>query len=965
MNFRYTSLALSILFLLPCLLFAQKNNTTDSLLLSKEGKALLLKSDNAESNESNIQYLQKALEKFQTIKDKANILVCYNRLSTAFYYNKNYLKYQDYSLTALNYAQANFKPNDTLHIYALSNRAVFFIFKEDYSKALELFKENLDIVAQDTINYTPTFEINNIGYVYQHYIGDFERALQYYAKAQKVETNLSVNDQRLSANIYANIGYCLKEKQSLDSAYLNFQKALHALSKLETIEYNKQLEWYCYQNISDIYLQKGQKKLCLEYANKALKLIEAYPSIWDPQLTYETFGNFYLGEKDYKKSIAFYTKAIEATRGNPEVHKPVNAATLLAKVLSESQKYTAALDTLQSVLQIIAPDFKNSMVQTYPDIASIVHKKSGLDIISTKAGIFYDRYLQLKDQKDLVAAMEHYQLASQIINSLRQSFSEEGSKSFLAEESVKLYENAIKTALALHQTTGKEKHLHQAFLFAESNKSVSLLESIKKNTAMGFGNLPQDLLEEEKEFKSDLTFLQKLIYLEKQNQDQSDPERLKDLNTQLFETKEKHQDFLEALEKKFPKYHELKYRPQLATVDQIQQERLDDKSVLLEYFVGEKHIFLFCISQQEVKAFDIPKDPLILESFAFLQEIISHPPEGKTYISELAQFNKHAPFLFEKLLAPCHSLFSQNIEQLIIVPDDFLNYLPFEILSTTAAPKATNDYSLEQQNYLFEDFQISYNFSASLLLQNENKIYQTEHPFAGFAPVFNDMEVASSRGCEDGKLYRLQCNQQEVEDLHQLMGGDRFIGPEANKNQFLQASSQYNILHLATHACLDQDDPNYNRIYFTDDHLSNFDLNNCAVNANLVVLSACNTNSGTLIKGDGVMSLSKGFTLAGCPSIVTSLWAVDDCSTSKFMLDFYQQLKEGQDKDQALQHTKLAYLATASKAGKHPYYWATFVQFGNTQALTFNTGWTNLMWLGLLGIGLLFFMGKFIGRKTA
>ena len=965
MNFRYTWSVLWILLFLPCLLFAQKNNATDSLLLLKEGKALLLKSDNAESNEKNIQYLQEALEKFHSIKDKANILVCYNRLSTAYYYNKNYLKYQEYSLLALEYAQANFKPNDTLHIYALSNRAIFFIFKEDYPKSLELFKENLDIVTQDSTDFIPAFELNNIGFIYQHYVGDFDRALQYYAKAKRIENNTSLDYPRLTGTIYTNIGYCLKEKQNLDSAYVYFQKTLTFLKQQEIIEHSKQLEWYCYQNISDIYLQKGQKKLCLEYANKALKLIEAYPSIWDPQLTYETFGNFYLEEKDYKKSIAFYTKAIEATRGNPEVHKPVNAATLLAKVLSESKKYDAALDTLQSVLQIISSDFKDPVIQHYPELTSIVHKKSGLDIISNKANIFYDRYLQLKDPKDLVAAMEHYQLASQIINSLRQSFSEEGSKSFLAEESVKLYEKAIKTALTLHQITGEDQYLHQAFLFAESNKSVSLLESIKKNTAMGFGNLPQNLLEEEKEFKSDLTFLQKLIYLEKQNPDQSDPERLKHLNTQLFETKEKHQDFLEALEKKFPTYHELKYRPQLATVDQIQQERLDDKSVLLEYFVGEKHIFLFCISQQEVKAFDIPKDPLILESFAFLQDIISHPPKGKTYVHELAQFNKHAPFLFEKLLAPCHALLSQNIKQLIIVPDDFLNYLPFEILSTTATPKATNDYSLEQQDYLFEDFQISYNFSASLLLQNENKIYKTEHAFAGFAPIFNGMEVASNRSCEDGQLYRLQCNQQEVEDLHLLMGGDRFIGREANKNQFLQASSQYNILHLATHACLDQDDPNYNRIYFTDDHLSNFELNNCAVNANLVVLSACNTNSGTLIKGDGVMSLSKGFTLAGCPSIVTSLWAVDDCSTSKLMLDFYQQLKEGQDKDQALQHTKLAYLATASKADKHPYYWATFVQLGNTQALTFNAGWTNLICLGLLGIGFLFFLVKFIGRKTA
>ncbi len=964
MNFRQKKFTLWMLLLLPCFLIAQKNNTTDSLLLKKEGEALLLKSDNAESNELNIQYLQEALEKFQSISDEANTLICYNKLTTAFYFSKNYLKYQDYSLIALKYAQSNFEQSDTLHIYAQSNRALFFIFKEDYGKALELLKKNLDILTQNSVDFMARVEINNIGFIYQHYIGDFERALQYYSKAQNIKDNLSAYNQRQTVNLYSNIGYCLKEKQLLDSAYLSFQKALTFLDQLETIEYDKQIEWYCYQNISDIYLQKGNKKRCLEYAHKALKLIEAYPSIWDPQLTYETFGNFYLAEKDYEKSIAFYSKAIEATRGNPEVHKPVNAATLLAEVLSKTKKHTAALDTLQSVLQIIAPDFKNPAIDTYPEMESIVHKKSGLDIITSKANIFYNRYLQHKDQNDLVAAMEHYQLASQIINSLRQSFSEEGSKSLLAKKSVKLYENAIETALALHQNTEEEQYLQQAFLFAESNKSVSLLESIKKNTAMGFGNIPQDLLDQEKEFKSDLTFLKKLIYLQKQDHSSEDSQKLKILNAQLFEVKEKHQDFLEMLEKKFPKYHELKYQPQLASVQQIQQQLLDDKSILLEYFVGEKNIFLFCLSQQEHRVFKITKTPQILESFAFLQDIISHPPTGQTYTTELALFNKHAPYLFEELLAPCLPLFSQGIEKLIIVPDDFLNYLPFEILNSASSPAADTDYSLAKQQYLFEDFQISYNFSASLLLQNQNKNYQTKQSFAGFAPIFDNLQIADNRTCEDGQLYRLQCNQQEVEDLQQLMGGTAFIGAEAQKEKFIQSSGQYNILHLATHACLDQDDPDYNRIYFTDDHLSNFDLNNCAVNTNLVVLSACNTNSGTLVKGDGVMSLSKGFTLAGCPSIVTSLWAVDDCSTSKLMLDFYQQLKEGQAKDQALQHTKLTYLRKANKANSHPYYWATFVQFGDTRALDFGRPWTSFLLLGLFGIGALFFIYRSLQNKA-
>ena len=934
-----------VLLLLGQPVFTQTLSPVESDRLLKEGKAFIEKSKSTPTYDSSIYYLHQALHRFQKIDDPSNLLTCYNRLSSAYYNNRDYLKFQEYAQKAWEFARAHFDESDRAYLSASTNLATCFLFKEDYSKALDLFKKILEWREKDSIDYRTARAANNIGFVYHHHVGDFERASQYYSKATRLFAGADLKNQKFAAFTLSNVAYCLKEKQLPDSAYHTFQKTLDLLSQLDAGEFNDRTKWYCYQNMADIHLQKGQQDRCLHYAQKALQLVNDNKAILDPQLTYETLGNYFLQEKKYARALPYFEKAVEATRGNPEVHKPVNSACHLARALCSLQKYGTALDTLQSALQVLSPDFQNPDARTNPPVESISHKSSGLELIQTKATAFYQRHLRNGNQADLQSALENYQLASRIINSLRQDYAEDVSKYLLAEKSVALYEKAIEVALALYQKTRAEEYFKEAFLFAEKNKSVSLLESIRQNTAMGFGHLPDSLLEKEKSLRSELTFLHKLIYLEKQGS--PDEDRLQELNARLFESKEDHRELVEELENNFPRYHEIKYRPHWAGVDELRQKALDPQTALLEYFVGEEQIYLFGITREGAKAVRIPKGHELLESFTQLRNILNAPPDGKTYADQLARFNRIAPQLFTALLEPALSLLEQK-EKLILIPDDWLNYLPFEILTSRPAVDATSGYDLAAQQYLFEDFSISYNFSASLLLQNHGKAYQAPQPFAGFAPRFQELAWSGVRGCEDGQLYRLQCNQQEVEDLSRLMAGEAFLGNSAGKDQFLRLSGQYDILHLATHACLDQDHPEFNRIYFTDDHLSNFDLNNCSLRSNLVVLSACNTNSGTLVKGDGVMSLAKGFTLAGCPSTVTSLWAVDDCSTSEFMLDFYRHLNGGKAKDQALRAAKVDYLGKADKVTAHPYYWAPFLQFGNTAPLQQDRSFRWWLWGGMV-----------------
>ncbi|MCB0620683.1 MAG: CHAT domain-containing protein, partial [Saprospiraceae bacterium] len=193
-------------------------------------------------------------------------------------------------------------------------------------------------------------------------------------------------------------------------------------------------------------------------------------------------------------------------------------------------------------------------------------------------------------------------------------------------------------------------------------------------------------------------------------------------------------------------------------------------------------------------------------------------------------------------------------------------------------------------------------------------------------------------------LAPLAGNKQEVLDIAGLLGGDYFLDGQADRESFERSARQYQIVHLATHACVNSADPLYNQIFFSDDqYLYTFDIYNLNLNADLIVLSACETGLGKVVEGEGVMNLARGFAYAGCPSIVMSLWAVSDQASSTLMLEYYRRLLEGESKTAALQQAQLSYLQNQIPSKMHPSYWAPFVQVGDPSAMRWDSkknGWS-------------------------
>jgi len=961
MNTKSIAILVLTFLLCPFLLFAQESVQKDTASLNKLGRALMTKREFVNTYEERILLLQEALVHFQKSKNWPLIIEIEAEFAELNYYLIEYKKFEEH-IDNLKRLVSTHAISEALTIKVKKVMVLRSRMIEDYVESEKLYKE---IFEFDKIQSTKIFasaSANNIGLFYLSCLSDPQRALDYYQIGVDLLKKSDEPYEPLKATLYSNMGYCYKEINKFQLAQRFFHKSLQVIHTDEVGDLNIQSTWWNYQNLSNIYLNNNQLDSCLYYGQRALSILEKDgKSYWDDYQNYFTLGNYYLKTDSYPLALDYFKKGLIRAKKQKDVFRPVDAIVRFANVLYNHGNHQEALDSLQMGLQLLCPGFKSSDITATPLPQSFAHKKSALKLIEQKAVIFHKQYHENNDPIFLNASLENYKLATEIIQLLRRDFVGDISKYFLAEKVLSIYEDAIEVAYKLYELEGDQKYLEAAFYFAEQNKSILLLESIKENTAKGFGNLPDSLLQQEKEWKLNIAALEKRIYIEKKktpiNQNQT-----KILSDQLFTLKEKHNNLIASIEKQFPKYYEYKYKPAIASINELQQNYLDPETALLEYFVGEENIFIFCIQKDKTKLLKIQKPKNILASFNQLRAIITQPPKSANYEADLQQFNQLSFSFYNLLIKDLVSTFSGN--HLIIIPDNFLSYLPFEILVSNNV-NASN-FSIKEQSYLLEDFDISYSFSSSLLINTKDINYITQKDFVGFAPSFKDpMAQYSSRNCGDGELYSLQCSEEEVSSINNLFDGKTYSGKLATKDNFESIVNEYNIIHLATHACVDETNPNFSRIYFTDEYLSNFDLTNMRIQANLAVLSACNTNVGPLMKGDGVSSISKGFILAGCPSILTSLWSVDDCSTSQVMINFYHSLKEGNAKSHALHQAKMKYLDQANDVDSHPYYWAPFLLSGDYRAILDVRSATFSQWiLGGLFLGLVCFVCFYLYNRS-
>ncbi|MCF8243008.1 MAG: CHAT domain-containing protein [Melioribacteraceae bacterium] len=226
---------------------------------------------------------------------------------------------------------------------------------------------------------------------------------------------------------------------------------------------------------------------------------------------------------------------------------------------------------------------------------------------------------------------------------------------------------------------------------------------------------------------------------------------------------------------------------------------------------------------------------------------------------------------------------------------------------------------------------------------------------------------------QDAPLQPLLYSRTEVESIQDIIGGDIELDGKVEKNRLLENLSAYDIIHFATHTEIDNENPLLTRFYIsnkfkTEEENSIYisEIYPMNLKAKMSVLSSCNTGTGALLKGEGIISMARAFRFAGCPSVVMSLWEIDDISTSRIMNSFYGNLKNGDRKDEALRNAKLQYLKKSNSKTAAPIFWAAAVPIGRLDKLSFQTGIRTIYYIlpaVILLLGLLFYI--YIKRKAA
>jgi CHAT domain-containing protein len=361
-----------------------------------------------------------------------------------------------------------------------------------------------------------------------------------------------------------------------------------------------------------------------------------------------------------------------------------------------------------------------------------------------------------------------------------------------------------------------------------------------------------------------------------------------------------------------------------------------DKAILVEYFSGFENMSVFTLANKRIKLQHINlTDTAIPKIISFLDYF----SDANKIIDNINGYNHLGNSVYKMFKLPTNS----NYQNLIIIPDGILYFLPFEALITQES--TTTNFA--QMHYLLNAFKIAYNNSATFYLEGK-PISKDKKTVLGIFPVFEKTP------------YELTFSKSEMQSIKSNFNGNFFDNKTATFDNFKMNAANYSILHLSTHASSgDTETPA--SIKFYDREILYSELYNLNINPDLVVLSACETGIGKLYKSEGAMSIARGFQFAGAQNLLFSLWKVNDYTTSVFMDAFYKNIKNGESYFEANANAKLNFLKdeSISNAKKSPYYWSAFVYYGGIETIEKQTNYYFYI-LGLIVlIGLFLVFNRF------
>ncbi|MDY6936835.1 MAG: CHAT domain-containing protein [Cyanobacteriota bacterium] len=796
-------------------------------------------------------------------------------------------------------------------------------------RALEYFEQTLPLfqAVADRAGEARTF--TNIGNIYSEW-GENQRALEYFE--QSLRLLQAVDDRGQEAASLNGIAVVYSDLGEKHRALEYFEQSLRLLQVVG----DRAGEARILNNIGRVYTDLREPQRALEYLQQSLRLSQAVGDRAQEAVTLTNIGAVYQALEEHQRALEYYAQSLRLLQAVGDRAGEARILNNIGAVYNALREFQKALEYYEQALPLLqAVDDRSLEAITLGNIASAE-----------------------RDLGNLQTALTQIQAAIDIIEDLRTKIGSQELRASYFAQNQGAYEFYIDLLMELHRQNPDDRYDGKALHISERARARGLLELLTEANADIRQGVDPSLLERERTLQQQLNAA-----------DTRRTQLLKDEYTQIELDAVKQEidnllNQLQTLEGQIratsPRYAELQY-PEPLTLEEIQQQILDEDTLLLQYSLGETRSYLWAVSKTGITSYELPPRAEIEAAaqpfLEYLQSPTGNNPESGIPLSQI-------------LLEPVAEQLTG--QRLLIVGDGILQTIPFAALPV---PGGSMPLTPTNPTLLLENHEIATLPSASSLAISRREL--ANRPVAPKTlavladPVFSclgDDRIANSPACETAdttdptfnnnptqpwnsatraaefldtactSFDRLKYTQTEAEFILSLVPeSQRFQATGFDASRATATSDElanYQIVHLATHGCVGKEHPSLHGIVLSlfdsegtpqDGFLRLQDIFNLTLPAELVVLSACQTGIGDNVKGEGIVGLTRGFMYAGAKRVAVSLWSVNDYATSELMDKFYQQMLDGGlTATAAMRAAQLEMM----RAGKPAYEWAAFVVQG-------------------------------------
>jgi CHAT domain-containing protein/Flp pilus assembly protein TadD len=784
---------------------------------------------------------------------------------------------------------------------------------------------------------------------------------------QALQKSREAGDRDTQARTLIDLGYAydqLAERQTALQYYLE-------VLGLARSSANRELEANALNNLGESYLALGDWETALKHCRQSLALIYAIPVSDRPDegKVIINLGDTLQRMGRLEEARKTFLQALQVSR-DPETR--MFALIRQAYLLAALKQPAKAVESARQAVQLAHGVQNREVTALYA--LGVAHREAGdLDAAREELTRALSLARNLKDRSreaeiglslaraerkagDLAAALGHMRSAVEILESLRTKvFDQRLRASFLATNQ-DFYEDYADLLMS-----SPEPQRGEALQIVERARARSLLDTLAESGADVRKGTDPALVERERRLRDQLN-TRDAYHAQLLSEERPDPRKLEEAERRLEETLDAYRQLQAEQRANHPEYAALT-QPRPLTVGEIQGQVLDGEAVLLEYSLGRRRSFLWAVTPGAVVSYELPGRDQI-ESLARRYYGLVTARNGQRPGESLearkrridtadADAERAGRELSRRILGPAERLLGDR--PLLIVADGALQYIPFAALPipSSGAPLATRHVVVSLP-------------SASVLavlrreIQGRRRAPKTLAIFAD--PVFQptDKRLAPSRrfgrtklaarrggewspaderqsgGPERLSFGRLFSSDKEARAISALVPPDQLFlarGFQASRSAVLRPElAQYRNLHFATHGVLDSRRPELSKLVLSlydeqgrpqDGFLRLNDVYNLRLDADLVVLSACQTALGKEVRGEGLIGLTRGFMYAGAARVLASLWSVEDRPTADLMAAFYRgMLRDKLSPAAALRKAQLEMAKDPDR--KAPYYWAGF-----------------------------------------